>query len=232
MSSQNNNRNNKSVSKPFCKVCFDAKKSESEYTSHYVRRTTDPNSEILCPVLLATECRYCHVAGHTITKCTLREKNNARRSNPETQRPRDQERPREPVKVVEKKTTNNKFAVFEDDCEEVVPEIVASKDVAFKNVAPEVASKDVAFKNVAPEVASKVDEFPALGFGNKLCQPVSTKKSYVSASLTLPSLIKEAVQVSQPVRMVVDEYEIERNRRNVLESNIYLVKTYSEDDDW
>ena len=227
MSSQNNNRNNKSVSKPFCKVCFDAKKSESEYTSHYVRRTTDPNSEILCPVLLATECRYCHVAGHTITKCALREKNNARRSNSETQRPREY-RDREPVKVVEKKTTNNKFASLEDDCEEVT-----SKDVAFKNVA----SKDVAFKNVASkDVASKdvfkVDEFPALGFGNKLCQSVSTKKSYVDASLTLPTLIKEVVHVSQPVRMFVDEYEIERNRRNVLESNIYLAKTYSESDDW
>lgn len=208
MSSQNNNRNNKSVSKPFCKVCFDAKKSESEYTSHYVRRTTDPNSEILCPVLLATECRYCHVAGHTITKCALREKNNARRSNSETQRPREF-RDREPAKVVEKKTTNNKFASLEDDCEEV-----ASKDVASKDVAP------------------KVDEFPALGFGNKLCQSVSTKKSYVAASLTLPTLIKEVVHVSQPVRMFVDEYEIERNRRNVLESNIYLAKTYSESDDW
>jgi len=56
--SQNNN-------KTFCKVCKDAGKPESEYTSHSVRA----NNKVICPTLLATECRYCWQKGHTTKFC-------------------------------------------------------------------------------------------------------------------------------------------------------------------
>ena len=55
------NNNNKS----FCKVCKDAGKPESEYTSHSVRA----NNKVICPTLLATECRYCWQTGHTTKFC-------------------------------------------------------------------------------------------------------------------------------------------------------------------
>lgn len=69
-----NNANNK---KPFCKVCFDAKKPESEYTSHRVRSLPDMNGKtiVTCPVLAATECRYCYQFGHTTKFCTVLEEN-------------------------------------------------------------------------------------------------------------------------------------------------------------
>ena len=72
MSSQRINRKNVTASKkPFCKVCFDAGKPESDYTSHHVRSLPDRtgNSKILCPTLLNTECRYCSEIGHTTKFC-------------------------------------------------------------------------------------------------------------------------------------------------------------------
>ena len=63
--------------KPFCKVCFDAKKPESEYTSHHVRSLPDMNGKtvVTCPVLNATECRYCYNFGHTAKFCPVLEEN-------------------------------------------------------------------------------------------------------------------------------------------------------------
>jgi hypothetical protein len=63
--------------KPYCKVCFDAGKPESEYTSHWVRTLPDRNgnSSVTCPTLLGTECRYCFKFGHTAKFCPVIEKN-------------------------------------------------------------------------------------------------------------------------------------------------------------
>jgi len=37
--------------------------------NHWLRESMDPNSPIVCKVLLSTECRYCHEFGHTIKRC-------------------------------------------------------------------------------------------------------------------------------------------------------------------
>ena len=57
--------------KPYCKVCHDAGKPESEYTSHHVRSLPDKqgNTTILCPTILNTECRFCYGLGHTAKFC-------------------------------------------------------------------------------------------------------------------------------------------------------------------
>ena len=60
--------------KPFCKVCFDAGKSEEEYTSHYLKDRPGPNGKVICPTLLTTECRYCHEHGHFKSHCPDLEK--------------------------------------------------------------------------------------------------------------------------------------------------------------
>jgi hypothetical protein len=57
--------------KPFCKVCHDAGKPESEYTNHFVRSSPEPNSVVVCPTLLALECRYCFQHGHTVKFCPI-----------------------------------------------------------------------------------------------------------------------------------------------------------------
>lgn len=68
MSSINVSNNSK---KTFCKVCQDAGKSESVYTSHFVRSMPDRSGKttVLCPTLLNTECRFCFNLGHTTKFC-------------------------------------------------------------------------------------------------------------------------------------------------------------------
>jgi len=79
---------NKPCRKPYCKVCHDAGKSETDYTSHYVRSKPGPDGVVICPTILANECRYCKKIGHFPSMCTklsrdkkdrvLREKKNER----------------------------------------------------------------------------------------------------------------------------------------------------------
>ena len=64
----NKNQTSQSI-KPFCKVCKDAGKSESEYTSHFVK--SQDGNKIICPTLLSQECRYCFKSGHTVKFCQV-----------------------------------------------------------------------------------------------------------------------------------------------------------------
>jgi hypothetical protein len=57
--------------KPYCKVCHDAGKSESEYTSHWLRASPEPGAKVTCPYLLSLECRYCKQKGHTPKACPM-----------------------------------------------------------------------------------------------------------------------------------------------------------------
>jgi hypothetical protein len=57
------------MSKPNCKVCRDAGKSEQEYSSHWVR---DKTGRVTCPTLLSQQCRNCGKSGHTIKYCKSR----------------------------------------------------------------------------------------------------------------------------------------------------------------
>jgi hypothetical protein len=51
---------------PYCKVCHDAGKTD--YSSHWLK---DKTGKIVCPILLKTECRYCHKMGHTVKYCKV-----------------------------------------------------------------------------------------------------------------------------------------------------------------
>jgi len=55
----------------FCKVCFDTGKPESLYTSHYVNDVPGKAGVVVCPTLLALECRYCKQTGHTVSRCKM-----------------------------------------------------------------------------------------------------------------------------------------------------------------
>ncbi len=68
-----------SSSKMYCKVCHDSGKSEAVYTSHFIRETVDPNSKVVCPTLLALECRFCFCKGHTVKYCSVLKKRNTER---------------------------------------------------------------------------------------------------------------------------------------------------------
>ena len=66
-------------SKKFCKVCFDAQKPESEYTSHYVKSTPGPTGIVICPTLLNAGCKYCKEPDHIINNCPVLKEKELRR---------------------------------------------------------------------------------------------------------------------------------------------------------
>ena len=71
--------NNQSIMSKFCKVCFEAGKEESVFKSHFVRSGPGMNCPVVCPTLLATECKYCHKVGHTVKYCDVLKNNEKHR---------------------------------------------------------------------------------------------------------------------------------------------------------
>ncbi len=74
---------------PFCKVCFDAGKSDKEYTSHYLRSAPGPDGKLVCPTLLNQSCLTCGHRGHTSSYCDKRDKRDQDKRN---QDKRDQDK--------------------------------------------------------------------------------------------------------------------------------------------
>jgi thioredoxin-related protein len=60
MSKQNQRSN-----KPSCPHC----RNLGLKNDHWLRESADPASQLMCPVLLNTECKYCHEMGHNVSKC-------------------------------------------------------------------------------------------------------------------------------------------------------------------
>ena len=113
----NNNNNNNNNKKPFCKVCADAGKTD---TAHYVRLTPDPKSPVVCPTLLALECRYCFKSGHTVKYCPLAKKNNKLKMNLKMNLKinRDSVTTITTTTTVTEKTSTNKFDVLMEDSDD------------------------------------------------------------------------------------------------------------------
>lgn len=61
----------------FCSFCFHSKRPESEFSNHWVKDKKD--GTVCCPLLLANECGYCHVKGHTPKHCPRLASREARR---------------------------------------------------------------------------------------------------------------------------------------------------------
>lgn len=111
--SKSNSSNNK---KPYCKVCFDAGKPESEYTSHWVRSIPDRSGKttVTCPTLLNIECNYCFRTGHTVKFC------------PSIKQHKEQTIKKPKTEVAEKKIRENKSestfaALMDSDSEDDTP---------------------------------------------------------------------------------------------------------------
>lgn len=58
---------------PYCKHCVNLNRtlspSDRVPVDHYLRKTRDPNSPVVCPELLKTKCSECGVYGHTKFYC-------------------------------------------------------------------------------------------------------------------------------------------------------------------
>jgi hypothetical protein len=173
MSYKSNNNNNKKVAakKPFCKVCHDAGKTEAEYTSHFVRSLPDfnGNTKVTCPVLAATECRYCYKMGHTTKFCPVIEENNKRAKKEKSMSIQAHKyEQRSAAKMVSapmgEKKYGGAFAAFGDESDDEKPEtkqvVVEAVDefpalVGLKT-APQVAKSAVSWAAMAEKPAAPV----------------------------------------------------------------------------
>ena len=74
----------------FCGWCYNANLPESVYTSHYVRESQDPDSDIVCRNLLKHRCSACNCYGHSRGNCAVVDTTCDRRPEPVPQTFRQQ----------------------------------------------------------------------------------------------------------------------------------------------
>ena len=148
---------------PYCKVCHDTGKSESEYTNHWVRTLPDRsgNTKVSCPTLLSTECSYCFKTGHTAKFCTVIKQNKKDREKTERQEARKAQE-EEKIKIKNVKPSKRGFAVLIDD-------------------SSDSEAEKIKVSNVSENINIIIEEYPALG---------TTKKSQVVVHL--PSINSQA----------------------------------------
>ena len=105
----------KSAPKPFCKVCQDAGKTEKEYTSHFVKSDPGPNGKVVCPTLLAQECRFCFEHGHTAGYCpAIAANKKAEEKSLKLAAQREAIEKKQATKPVVVKKTTNVFAALDE----------------------------------------------------------------------------------------------------------------------
>jgi hypothetical protein len=154
--------------KPYCKVCHDAGKDESEFRSHSVRSKPDyyGKTVVLCPTLLATECTYCYKKGHTVKFCQVIATNKKQLYKVENNQLRQEAEEKDKKKKVSKPKSGFALLAESSDSEKEVKK--AAK------IAPKPVAKPVVAKQETHSVV-KMDEFPALS---------STKKEVKPATIT------------------------------------------------
>ena len=175
------------VAKPFCKVCHDAGKPESIFTSHYVKSGLDTTkSKIDCPTLLALECRYCYQNGHTVKYCVVLKKNekimkeqtkNQRKSEFETKTMASS-------KDKNGKTSKkNRFASFcestdgeEEKEEKEVKEMKPTRDFLKEEEFPQLNSKKNIKKNEVTEFRVSFASIALEGHKQELSKNIKHKK--------------------------------------------------------
>ena len=182
-------KKNVSTKKPYCKVCHDAGKPESEYTSHWVK---DLSGKTTCPTLLNTECRYCYKLGHTAKFCDVAKKNNKEKEKAER---RSQAVAPKPV-VVQKKPHNagalgaNGFAALCDDSDS---EEEVSNTNTIVNEYP-----------VLCEPAKKVETEVKTGWVAIAAKPKEVKPVSTPGFVVLSDYIKKAPEQQPKPKPVVE----------------------------
>jgi|LakMenEpi03Aug12_release.lakeMendotaPanAssembly.Ray.scaffolds.fasta_scaffold400563_1 hypothetical protein len=171
--------------KPFCKVCQDAGKPESEYTSHFVRTLPDINGKsiVTCPVLNSTECRYCCQLGHTTKFCPVLEKNE-KRNKKDNYAAVQYQKSEQRIAAISPSTAENKYrgAFAALDCEnnETQNNTQVKKDIP---------------------ITKKNDSFPALESKqtSTLVAPSAGVWASIAAKPALPQIKQEVKPEVKPV---------------------------------
>jgi len=169
---KNGSASKATTNKYFCKVCQDAGKPESIYTSHNVRQTQDKTAPVTCPTLLAQECRYCHKQGHSIKYCPIIKDQNDRKQQYQQYQHKEAQQPiRKPE--AKKNTSKNVYMIFADESDEErereqerirnpvpTPQIIKTQAnpsaISYASVLVKENEKEPEFKQTLPEVKQYV----------------------------------------------------------------------------
>jgi len=168
----------KSEQKPFCKMCYDAKRSG--YDTHYLKEFSGPTPVVTCPYLLALKCNYCKNSGHTISYCDVLKAKKVEDGGETTRRPtqnghffiqrgeKDSTTPVPvPAPIVERKQQNNtmflknKFGALDIQEEESEEEEVVQQELESEFSSSVMTwAKIVAKTPEKKEVCSKILQRP------------------------------------------------------------------------
>lgn len=164
--------------KPYCKVCHDAGKPESEYTNHWVRSLPDRSGKttVICPTLLSTECRYCFKMGHTAKFCPTIEKN---KKDKERMERKAQFEAAKPIAKVESKKPASVFAALAEDSDQEDEPVVVEEFPSLKKIV------EVSLPKIQPEVKT--------GWAAALAKP---KEDTYAKELEARSILKALPQVA------------------------------------
>jgi len=208
---KNMNTNIKSSKKPFCKVCQDAGKSESDYTSHFVK---SDKGVVICPTLLAITCRYCNKQGHTIKFCPTLEQN---KKEEKKHAFKNQKEEKEKVSSNSKKSnkkTNNLFASLCDD--------TSSDEEFIKNTNKHTQNKNIKSKN---KKIINNDDFPELSQTKRQTQTQTQKQKMNAEPLAFKNIIKLTQEQEEQKRQAKEEEEILRrlNEKKIKKEEINVI---------
>jgi len=173
--------NNSQGNKKFCKVCFDAGKSESVYTNHTVKTKNlmTGKMDTTCVTLLALNCRYCFENGHTVKFCPVLEANAKTRKNQDIQHARErhaQVQVAQALPPIAKKG----FAVLQDDSDdESSPRPVETRPVSVVESRPVVDE----FPSLMRQSSSRSESVAVLNFACAAALPAvpKPKMTFVAA---------------------------------------------------
>jgi len=188
-----------------CKVCADAGKDVSMYSSHRVK---DSSGVVTCPTLLSQECRYCGVAGHTVRFCPENKAQFAYLKSVEASKAREARKraydlEQAAKKAQEKKTAEvnkvSRFAVLDDSDEDI--KMGKTKKVSKKSA--KIAQPKPAFVSapaLAPAPAKKEmfskDAFPALS--GEVASGGGLKLPVLEEKFTYKSMVQTSTPVAAP----------------------------------
>jgi len=178
----NAQKNMKSVAqKPFCKVCHDAGKPESEYTSHFVRSDLGPKSKVVCPTLLSLECRFCFETGHTVSFCSVLKKQKYAEKRAVARTEFAEASVQAPTKAPKKAT--NSFGALDNDLDDEVSDkqvkVVKEEFPLLCGVVKKVAFKTSGELSYAAKAAQVVLEKPVLKRASHYKEtPIMVKKRW------------------------------------------------------
>ena len=185
---------------PFCKVCKDAGKPESFYTSHYINDVPGKGGKVVCPTLLAQSCGYCKKerAGHTSRYCPELERKQPReREQPRNEQPREREQQKPAATAAAAPKNRYSALMTEMDNEEAVLEAAAAAKTAAEVAAKAAANEQHQYAYKFPSLPTKIRQ--------KLPEPMNFKAAIMAAPVVVkpvPAVIlkpAEADDYSRPL---------------------------------